>query len=107
MKTEFQVLEAEALSIGATALFITPPAGAADLSGAGLVVRRAQRVRITNTHATQTLYYSKSGTPTATSNDGIILAGKSAVFPLPAAAGVKPMLLGSGAATTGVAEYGV
>lgn len=103
--TEFVSNDAEAISIGAAADFLNPPK-VIDSSGNSQAVRTARRVRITNTHATQIIYYRKYGTPTATVNDGIVLAGKSAIFELPTDISTRPQILGSGATTTGVAEYG-
>src|SRR5689334_23181038 len=103
--TDFQTVKAEALSVGASAQVLSPPK-VRETGGMGTTIRGARLVRITNTHASQTLYYGKTTAPTSTVNDGIILAGKSAIFALPANANAVPQILGSGGSTTGVAEYG-
>lgn len=103
--SDFVANDAVAISVGTTEAFLSPP-NTNNASTNGNAIRSARRVRITNTHATQAIYYRRNGVPTATVNDGIVLAGKTAIFELPIDVGVRPMILGSGASTTGVAEYG-
>jgi len=76
-----------------------------DAAGAGaLMIRRAPNLRITNTHATQTLHYARNGVASATVGT-IIDAGQSAIVPAPFPDD-SPSIFASGATTTGILEVG-
>lgn len=101
----FQGQDAIRVTAGVAASAIPIPSFV-DASGNSVGIhRRHTASRIVNYHATQLIYVATNRTATATDNDAIVAPLKEAILAIPPTAGYFS-ILGSGAGTTGVIDFG-
>lgn len=104
--SDFVVNASQSISIGVAASVISLASNVPDTSGnQSTMLKRARLAKITNTHATQTIFISKRTTPTTAVFDVAIPAGKSEIIGLPLDLDTLSMIA-SGATTTGFVHLG-